>query len=255
MIREQAAEQVGLAASGAAFWLVITVLPAAIAAVSVYGLVVSPERVAENLSGLARGGPDSLGTTLALQLQKVAATDHAGLTTGLVVSVVLALWSASAGFYNLERAIRAAYGLAPREYLRARGRAVVGALVVIVGLGLVALVSTLASRLFGSLPVVIALALEIPVLAALATATMAGLYRSSIGPQRVRRLLPGALGASVGLVVVVSGFAVYLHYSTRYTAVYGALAGTVIGMIGTYLGVYVVLLGAVLNAQLDSPKA
>ena len=51
-MREQTAEQVGLAASGAAFWLVITILPAAIAAVSVYGLVVSPQQVARNLSGL-----------------------------------------------------------------------------------------------------------------------------------------------------------------------------------------------------------
>jgi membrane protein len=254
VMREQTAEQVGLAASGAAFWLVITVLPAAIAAVSVYGLVVSPQQVARNLSGLARGGPDSLGTTLATQLQKVAAGDHTGLTTGLVVSVVLALWSASAGFYNLERAIRAAYGLPPRDYLRARGRALLGALVVVVALGAVAFMSTSTSSLFASLPIAVVLPIEIPALVAVATAVIAALYRSSVGRQAVRRLIPGALGASLGLVVVVSGFALYLHYSTRYTAVYGALAGTVIGMIGTYLAVYVLLLGAVLNAQLDAPR-
>ena len=77
------------------------------------------------------------------------------------------------------------------------------------------------------------------------------LYRFSVGRKiKLGAQWPGALSASVGLVVVIAGFGVYLRHSTRYTAVYGALAGTVIGMIGTYLSVYVVMLGAVLNAQL-----
>src|SRR4051812_48466910 len=92
VIREQSDQQVGLAASGAAFWLVITVLPTAIAAISLYGLIVTPQRVADNLAGLADNGPQSLGVTLADQLKKVAAESHAGLTVGLVVSIVLALW-------------------------------------------------------------------------------------------------------------------------------------------------------------------
>jgi membrane protein len=250
VMREQASEQVGLAASGAAFWLVIAVMPTAIAAVSVYGLVVSPERVASNLAGLADNGPQSLGATLAQQLQKVAAANRAGLTTALIISIVIALWSASAGIYNLERAIRAAYGLRPDEYVRARGRAFIGAIVVVLVLGLVALVSTAVLIVVDSVPGFVAVVAAIPLLIGLITVAIAGAYRFSIGGGVARRdLWPGALAASVGLGVVVSGFVVYLRFSTRYTAVYGALAGTVIGMIGTYLAVYVVLLGAVLNAQ------
>src|ERR1700674_2791780 len=122
VLREQAEEQVGLAASGAAFWVVIAILPTAIAAVSLYGLGGSPETVADSLAGLARNGPQSLGATFAQQLQKVAADDNGGLTVGLVASVVLALWSASAGVYGVQRAIRAAYGVEPEAYVRARGR-------------------------------------------------------------------------------------------------------------------------------------
>jgi membrane protein len=251
VMREQSAEQVGLAASGAAFWLVITVLPTAIAALSIYGLVVSPQTVARELAGLANKGPQSLGATLAQQLQKVAAADRSGLTAGLVVSVVLAVWTASSGVYNLERAIRAAYGLRPEEYVRARGRAFVGAFVAVLSLGVVAFLSTAASVVVDYLPVLVAVVVGLPVLVVLVAATTATLYRFSIGaPVPLRRLLPGSIAASLCLAVVVGGFAVYLRLSTRYTAVYGALAGTVIGMIGTYLSVYVVLLGAVLNAQL-----
>ena len=252
MLREQTAEQVGLAAAVAAFWLVIAILPTAIAAVSVYGLVVSPQTVAKNLAGLADNGPASLGATLAQQLQKVAASDHTGLTAGLVVSVVLALWSASAGVYNLERAIRAAYGLAPEEYIRARGRALVGAAVVVAGVGVVGVISTGAAIVVDHVPMVVVTIVATPLLLGVVAAMIATLYRYSVGHRlRLRGQLPGAIAASVGAGLVVGGFVVYLRFSTRYTAVYGALAGTVIGMIGTYLVVYMLLLGAVLNAQLQ----
>jgi membrane protein len=252
VFREQTAEQVGLAASGAAFWLVIAVLPTAIAAVSVYGLAVDPQTVATNVAKLASSGPESLGATLAQQLQKVASSDHGGLTVGLVVSVVLALWSASAGVYNLERAIRAAYGFPPEEYARARVRALIGAVVVVLSLGVLALASTAVAIVASFLPVVVTMMTGVPVVVGIGAAIIATLYRYSVGHRlRLRSQLPGSLTASIGLAVVVGGFSLYLHVSTRYTAVYGALAGTIIGMIGTYLAVYVVLLGAVLNAQLD----
>jgi hypothetical protein len=49
VLREQSAEQVGLAAAGAAFWVA---LPTVVAVVSLFGLAVSPERVAADLGHL-----------------------------------------------------------------------------------------------------------------------------------------------------------------------------------------------------------
>ena len=252
VIREQSAEQVGLAASGAAFWLVIAAFPAAIAAVSVFGLVVDPRQVAKDLEGLANNGPDSLGSTLTQQLHKVAAADHVGLSVGLGVSVIFALWSASAGVYNLDRAIRTAYGLPPSRYLRARGRALAGALVVVLVLGVIALLSEAAAAALRLVPIVVAIVFGVPILLAIVAGVIAAAYRFSTG--RLvggRRVMPGAVTAAVGLLVVAAGFTAYLQFSTRYTAVYGALAGAVIGMTGTYLATYVVLIGAVINAQID----
>jgi len=255
VLREQAEEQVGLAASGAAFWVVIAMLPTAIAAVSIYGLAVSPESVADSLAGLARNGPQTLGATFAQQLQKVAAADSGGLTAGLVVSVVLALWSASAGVYGVQRAVRSAYGVEPEAYLRARGRALLGTVVVVVSLGTAASISTVAAFLAKSVPIVVVVVVAVPTFVAVTAVIIGALYRFSVGRQLgFRGLLPGALFASVCFAVVLGGFADYLRFSSRYTAVYGALAGTVIAMIGTYLGVYAVLLGAVLNAQLAAAQ-
>ncbi len=250
VLREQAVEAVGLAAAGATFWLVISAFPTAIAAVSLFGLVVSPERVATDLGNLATGAPASLGSLVTTQLRRVAASDHARLSLGLATSLLFALWSASAGVYNLNRAIRVAYGLAPQRYAEARGRALVGAVAVVVLLGIGALAIPAAVGQSG-VPVVILV--TVPTLLLVVTAGIAALYQFSVGGGvRARALLPGAVASSVGVVAVLAGFGSYVAWSRHYIAVYGVFAGAVIGMLGTYLAVYVVLLGAVLNAQLAS---
>lgn len=250
VLGEQASERVGLAAAGAAFWLVISAFPTSVAAISLFGLVVRPTQVASDLGHLASGAPASLGSMVTEQLRRVAATDHAGLSLGLATSLLLAVWSASAGVYNLDRAIRLAYGLSPQRYMEARGRAFLESLAAVGALGLGALVVSVVVT--GS-PTGLLLAVGIPVLLIGITAGVAALYRFAVGPGvAVRALIPGALSSSIGAVAVVAGFTAYVDWSTRYTAVYGAFAGVVIGMVGTYLAVYIVLLGAVLNMRLAS---
>ncbi|HEY5011717.1 MAG TPA: YihY/virulence factor BrkB family protein [Acidimicrobiia bacterium] len=256
VMREQAEEQVGLAASGAAFWLIISAFPTAIAAVSIFGLVVSPGDVAKDLAGLADAGPTSLGSILTDQLQRVVTADHVGLSTGLVVSLVLAIWSASGGIYNLERAIRTAYGVRPQRYVDARKRAFLGAFATVIALGFVAIVSAGISGALSHVPALAVAILGIPAMTVFVAGAIAGLYRFSLA-RRIgfRAVLPGAIASACGLALVAVAFSLYLHFSTRFAAVYGALAGGVIAMVGTYLAVYVVLLGAVLNVQLSGPVA
>jgi membrane protein len=252
---EQSQERVGLAASGAAFWFVITIFPAAIAAVSIFGLVVSPEAVAKDLSTLASSGPDSLGANLSQQLHRIATASRAGLSVGLAVSVAAAVWTSSAGVYNLARAIRLAYGLGPDSYVRARLRALVGAVGVVVALGLAAVISGAVSSLLASVPAVVVGVVGIPLLLAVVAAVIGGAYRFSLDdPTSVRTLVPGAVFSSVVLLLVGTGFAVYAASSTHYTAVYGALAGVAVVMIAAYLATYVVLIGAVLNVQIADGK-
>ena len=250
VLAEQGTEQVGLAASGAAFWLVISAFPTTTAAVSLFGLVVSPGQVARDLGTLARAAPASLGSLITEQLHRVAAGDRAGLSVGLAVSVVLAVWSASAGVYNLDRAVRDAFGLPRQRYVEARGRAIVGAFVVVLVLGAAAIGASLVHP-----PAVVAALVGVPVALVGVALAIVALYRFSVGPTvRARDLVPGALAAAAGVVVFLAGFAAYLALSTRFTAVYGAFTGAVIGMLGTYLAVYAVLLGAVLNMQLTTRR-
>ncbi len=248
VLHDQSAERISLAAGGAAFWLVISAFPTAIAVVSVYGLFVSPGRVASDLGALASGVPGSLGSLLTEQLRRVTTTDHAHLSLGLAFSLVVAIWSASSGFNNLDGAIRLAYGLPSQRYVRAKRRAFVGALAVVVLLGLLAVAMPLVARRSSVLVSVLAIA----VAAAGIIAGAGALYRFSVGAHvPARSLLPGALLSAAGMVSVSVGFGAYVSASTHYTAVYGAFAGAVVAMLAIYLAVYGVLLGAVLNVELS----
>jgi membrane protein len=252
VLRQESAERVGLAAAGAAFWLVISALPTVVAVVSLFGLVVSPERVAADLGTLGGDTPSSLGGLLTEQLRQVAASDQAGLSLGLAVSVVLAIWSASAGVYNLDRAIRVAYGLPRQGYVEARGRALVGALALVVLVGVAVTGTSVGQARTPGLWAVVGILVGLLAI----TAGVGALYRFAVGHRvGVRALLPGAVTSAVGVVLVTSGFGAYAATSTKYTAVYGALAGMVIGMLTVYLAVYVVLLSAVLNVQLSRRRS
>jgi membrane protein len=252
VLRDQRTQRVGLAASGAAFWVVISALPTVVAVVSLFGLVVSPERVAADLGTLANDAPSSLGGLLTEQLRQLSVSDHAGLSLGLAISVILAVWSASAGVYNLDQAIRVAYGLPPQSFVEARGRALLGALAVVLTVGITAIAASVGQARTPGLWAMVG----IPVGFLVITAGVGALYRFAVEHRvGLRALLPGAVTSPVGVVVVTSGFGVYVAMSTRYTAVYGALAGLVIGMLAVYLAVYVILLGAVLNMQLSRPPS
>jgi membrane protein len=247
VVHREGAQQLGLVASGAAFWLVISAAPLAVAVVSLYGLIVDPARVASDLGDLANAAPASLGLLIREQLQRVAANDGTQLTVGLLVSVVLAVWSASTGIYNLDCAIRDAYGLRRQRYVDARARSLAAAAILVVVLGATAL--TTAATLFHSRGPL--LAVGVPSVFVCIVAALTGMYRFAVGQHmRLRALLPGAVAAAVGMIALLIAFGAYASASTHFTAVYGAFGAAVIGMIATYLAVYAILLGAVLNVVL-----
>lgn len=249
--RSRGFRQLSLVASGAAFWLALSAFPAATAVVSVYGLVIDRRTVARDVARLVNGAPGSLGTLVAQQLQHVAATDSGRLTAGLLLSLLLSLWSASSGIYHLDGAIRDVFGLTAQRAVPARLRALGAAAVAVVVLGAVALVAGAVVRHAGGLLAVIVIT---PSAFVGLVATISGLYRFATGDAtRWRGLLPGAIAAAAAMIVVLAGFGVYVSASTHFSATYGAFGAAVIGMTAMYIVAFAVLLGALLNARLAAP--
>lgn len=254
VVREQGQTRASLAAAGAAFWLVIALFPAVIAVVSIFGLVVTPEQAAKAVSDLGKKGSGSLAAAVSEQAEQLSSTATSSLTTGLIISLIVTLWSVSNGAYNLARAVQLSSGLPVRGYLGARLRGFVGAIIGVLAIGVLAFVvsysSILDDQLTGAWQVVVTWLVVVPLTLAVALALLVGLYWFALGRSaRVRSLVPGAVLATLGL----AGLHIVLDLIVRTfgssSAAYGIAAGVVSALVAVYIASYIILLGAIVNAN------
>ena len=255
VIREQSRERLGLSAAGVAFWFVIAIFPALIAVLMVLGLILDPKELAATIAELEKASPGALSGAVLKQVQAATQAQPSTLSLGFIISLLVVLWSTSTGYYNFSRGTLLAYGLPPKPYLKARGRAFVGAVIGMLVTAVIAVLTALTlsyagqqTGLWRALLVAINALLGIAVVSVL----LAGLFRFAVGRQHPRPLyLPGAALGAIGTGAVFVGFGVYVENAGRYQVVYGTLAGAIILMLSVYFSAYVVLIGAVLNAELS----
>ncbi len=192
-----------LAAAGATFWLVIALFPAVIAAVSIFGLLITPQRMAQAVSELGSKGTGSLGDAISAQALELSSSSST-LSIGLVISVIALLWSVSNGSYNLLRAVRLAYGVPERGYLLEQARGFLGGLIGVLSLGALALAVSRLAALDDKLAAAgwggVVELLAAPCVLALGVAILTWLYRFATGNDKPGApRWPGALLATIAL--------------------------------------------------------
>lgn len=233
----------------------MAIFPALIALLTVYGLVANPAQVTRQLAGMG-GLPPSARALLVEQLTSVTSASGSALTVGLIVSLLVALWSASSGVSNLMTALDVAYHeQETRRWITFRATALGLTLVLIaftlIILGLLILLTPLLGALgVGMLGRVLVEVVRWALLVAVMVTGLAVVYR--IGPDRVpprwRWVSPGALAGTVVWIAGSVVFNLYVAYFSDYNKTYGALAGVIVLMLWLYLTSYIVLLGAEINA-------
>ena len=258
-LKEFSADQMPLMAAGVAFYAFLSLVPTLIAATLVYGLVTSPQEVQSQVQQLSSVLPQDAANLVGNQMLGLAQTKSSGLGIGLVVSLALALWSASGGTGNLITAVNVAYDeKETRNFIKKRGLALlltVGAIVVFVlTASLVAVFPAVANALnIGGIVRVALEALRWVVLLVVLMIALAVLYR--LAPDRDDpKFKWTSVGAVVAVVVWVLAsvvFSLYVNNFGSYGKTYGALAGIVILLTWLWLSVVAILLGAEVNAEME----
>lgn len=267
---EMTSDRIGLAAAGCAFYGTLALFPAISMLVSVYGLVFDPQTVEPQLQVLKHLLPGPAYTLIDDRIHVLVSKDHGTLTVSLIISVLVTLWSSSAGTKSLLSALNIAYDeRETRSFLRFQGTA----LGMTMG-GIVGAVLTLALLVF--LPAVLdflpnqlhitlfqqgtqlLLRVGSPLLLVLFVAlAFSTLFRFGPARQEARWhwVAPGAVLSTVLWLIASAGFSYYVGHIASYDATYGPL-GAVIGiMMWFFVTAYVVLLGAELNAELELQTA
>jgi membrane protein len=260
---EHKADNMPIIAGGVAFFGFLSIFPALIALLSLYGLVATPETVARQVEDLSAQLPDAAAEIIEQQLNAIVANSGGALTLGLIVSILAALWSASGGVGNLITAVNLAYDeVETRNFVKLKLMSlglVLGSIVfVLVTFGLVAVVPAVLDALpLGVVGTILAQVIRWVLLLAVFAGALAVLYR--VAPDRdaprLRWVSLGAVVVTVVWAVVSVGFSLYVDNFGSYDKTYGAIAGVIVLMLWLYLTCYLVLLGAEINSEAEHQTA
>ncbi len=155
--KEASVDQVPLLAAGVAFFGFLSLFPAMIALVLVYGLIADPATVAQQVGSLTKSLPPGAGDLISGQLTTLTSTPPKSLGFGLVLSILIALWSASGGVGQLITAVNTAYdeevkrGFVKQKLL-ALGMTLAAIVFMVLMIGLVAVAPVILENLVGSGP-------------------------------------------------------------------------------------------------------
>src|SRR3954447_18796584 len=260
---ENKADNMPIIAGGVAFFAFLAIFPALIAAITLYGLVASPETVTQQVEDLSAQLPRDAASLIGDQLKSITANAGGALTIGLVVSILAALWSASGGVNNMITAVNLAYDeVETRNTIKLRALSLaltLGAIVfVLITVGLLAVVPAVLHALpLGVVGTILAQVIRWVLLLAVMAGSLSVLYR--LAPDRdnpkLRWVSLGSVVVTVVWAVVSLLFSLYVNNFGSYDKTYGAIAGVIVLMLWLYLTCYLVLLGAEINAEAEHQTA
>jgi membrane protein len=256
-------DNVPLLAAGVALYAFLAIFPTLIAAITLYGLVADPAEVERQITSLARALPAEATQVISGELHSLAAGSPRALSVGLVVSLLLALWTASTGTSNLIKAVNLAYDEEDgRGFVKGRAVALLLTLGAIVFLAVAAALVAVLPAVLGFLglgPLTRAF-VEVARWAGLVVFVMialAILYRYAPDREHPRFAWTsvGAIVATLLWVLGSAGFSVFAGTVGNYGRTYGALAGVAMLLLWLLLTSFAVLLGAEINSEMEHQTA
>lgn len=279
IFRRTSASQTSLSAAGCAFYATLSLFPALTALISLYGLAFDLQTVEPQLEVLRHLLPISAYSLIVERIHTLVSQPHSSLTLGLVFSVIVALWSATASSRSIISALNLAYrtkenrGFLQFQFLAfsTTFMAVIGACMTLSLMVAAPALVDIVPRYLQSLgmttdhvpPVVqfwvsrgtpLVIDWAGPILMLLfAFAAISMLYRFAPCRQWTcwRWVAPGAVVSTLLWVLLSLGFSWYVSHFAGYSATYGPLGAVAAVMMWFFVSGYVVLFGAVMNAELE----
>ncbi len=250
-------DQVPLLGAGVAFFGFLALFPSLIALVLAYGLFADPGTIATQIDSLGSALPAEVKTLIIDQLTAQSAKSGA-LSIGVVVSLLVALWSASGGVANLVQAVNTAYDETDdrnivKKRLVALGLTFGAIIFMIILITLIAVLPLVFSIFDGGPLRWLVQVVRWVLIAGLIMGAMTVLYR--VAPDRdapkMRWASPGAIVATLLWLLVSLGFSLYVSLFASYAKTYGAVAGIVVLLMWLWLTSYAILFGAEINAEAE----
>lgn len=256
-------DRVMLIAAGVTYYLLLAMVPALSALVSVYGLLADPATIQSQIATLSSVVPGGGMEIIDSQLTRLSQQDGTTLGITFAISLALALWSANAGMKSLFEAMNVAYDESEDRgffkltlvSLAFTVAAIVGA-ILFVGVVVVVPVALKFVGLGESVEWLVRIGSYVG-MALLASLAIAALYRW--GPSRAsatwKWISPGVILTMILIVVVSVLFSWYVANFGSYNATYGSLGALIGFMTWIWISATILIIGGELNSEMEHQTA
>lgn len=244
-------------AAGTALFAILATVPTLAAVVGVYGLVADPLQIHHHLRGLATVLPPEVVDFVGDQLERQAKRPGGALGFAVATSIAVAVYSARGAARALIAALNRAYRV--RDRRRAVHRILLSlAMAAVTLFGLMLMLGVVVA-----LPGIVALLhlqgyglvrwFRWPILMAILYGALVLLYRYGPSPRPLaeRHLWPGALTATLLLVLVSMALSQWVERVSNYELFYGAFGSVIVVILWFYLSTIALVLGGFINAELE----
>lgn len=246
-------------AGSLSYYAFLAIFPAAIAAASIYGMVLDPDDLTTQIEDISSALPAETAEFIEVQLTEIVDSNESGLGFAAVISIIAALWSASAGTKALMTGIDIAYDTPEdRPFIVLRGMALVITLGLIVFLVVAASAVTFLPDLMSAVGAgdLARGLIEFGRWPAIFVFIIIGLgFLYKIAPNRPASKSPwisiGAIVVAVVWLLATVALSAYTRFAGDLGAAYGTLGGAIVLMLWFFMSGLIVLVGAELNAELE----
>ncbi len=249
-------------AAALTYYAVLALFPAALALLSLVGLVGQSQQTVDTLlKVLTDMGAGSIADTLKPTLTTLSQSSGAGFA--LILGLAGALWSASGYVTSFGRAMNEVYEIDEgRPVWKLRPQMLLITLVFVILVALVALALVLSGPAadavgsaigLGSTPILVWSIVKWPVLLAVVILIVALLYyfTPNVKQPKFRWISIGALVAVLVWIVGTALFGFYVANFSSYNKTYGSMAGAVVFLLWLWITNLALLFGAELDAELE----
>jgi membrane protein len=232
---------------------VMALFPFLLFLLALASILITPDQAESIVEQLGQVAPENVTQILGDRIRAISQDPQIGLLT---VGAVVALWSASSGVAEVQRALNVIHGVKEgRPFWKARGIAVAmtllaGAITLVAGLVAVA-AGPIGDAIGGPVGAAIAW-LRLPVAGLLMMLLWATMYYALPDvEQEFRFITPGSVMGVILWVIASWAFSKYVANFGSYEATYGSVGGIIVMLLWMWISSLVLLLGAEANAVIE----
>ncbi|HEY6757853.1 MAG TPA: YihY/virulence factor BrkB family protein [Baekduia sp.] len=255
-------------AAALTYYAMMSLFPAIVLATSLFSLIGDEKTVTDAVDYFTRHGADpATQDAVRAVMDKIVKASGGAVSFALVLSILIALNSASGAFGASGRALNRVYGVDDDRGFVGRKLTDVGITLALVVLLLVVLSALFlgggfAEDLLGSIglgstasTVWSIVRWPLALGGMLVAYALIYAYAPDLEPRRLRWITPGAVTGVAIWIVASIGFGIYIRHFSTYGAAYGAAGAVIVLLLWLWLSACAFLFGAELNAELEHSTA